>query len=96
MKNNKKRETVKDIIMQIWNDGAESVFYSKSDIDSFRRRLKVAMKVKEHNEQMTDLQNIIQRSVSSYFDSLSQEDKKTYLEMKSKLENEIKENNNEV
>ena len=37
-----RKESVSDIIMQIWNDGAEGVIYEKSDIDGFRRRLKKA------------------------------------------------------
>ena len=37
-----RKESVSDIIMQIWNDGAEGITYEKSDIDGFRRRLKKA------------------------------------------------------
>ena len=36
------KESVSNIIMQIWNDGAEGIIYGKSDIDGFRRRLKKA------------------------------------------------------
>ena len=36
------KESVTDIIMQIWNDGAEGITYGKSDLAGFRRRLKKA------------------------------------------------------
>lgn len=39
-------ETLEDIIMQIWNDGAEGIIYDKSDIEGFVKRLKNAKKGK--------------------------------------------------
>jgi len=36
-------ETLTDVIMQIWNDGAEGITYKKSDLDGYRRRLKKAV-----------------------------------------------------
>ena len=37
-------ETLDDIIMQIWNDGAEGVFYAKSDLREFEGRIKKVLK----------------------------------------------------
>lgn len=37
-------ETLDDIIMQIWNDGAEGVFYAKSDLREFKGRIKKVLK----------------------------------------------------
>ena len=39
-------ESLEDIIMQIWNDGAEGIIYDKSDIEGFVKRLKNAKKGK--------------------------------------------------
>ena len=36
-------ETLDDIVLQIWNDGAEGIIYSESDLKDFRRRLKKAL-----------------------------------------------------
>ena len=36
-------ESVEDIILQIWNDGAEGIVYSDSDLREFEGRLRVAM-----------------------------------------------------
>lgn len=32
-------ETLEDVVMQIWNDGAEGIVYSKSDIKEFKHRI---------------------------------------------------------
>lgn len=37
-------ETLEGIILQIWNDGAEGVFYDKGDFKEFRNRIKKAIK----------------------------------------------------
>ena len=37
------KETFGDIVLQIWNDGAEGVFYDKSDIKEFKRRIKKSL-----------------------------------------------------
>ena len=36
-------ETLDDIIMQIWNDGAEGVFYDKNDFQEFKRRIRKSL-----------------------------------------------------
>ena len=36
-------ETLDDIIMQIWNDGAEGVFYEKNDFKEFKRRIRKSL-----------------------------------------------------
>ncbi len=37
-------ETLEGIILQIWNDGAEGIFYDKGDFKEFRNRIKKAIK----------------------------------------------------
>lgn len=37
-------ETLEGIILQIWNDGAEGIFYNKEDFKEFRNRIKKAIK----------------------------------------------------
>ncbi len=37
-------ETMEEIILQIWNDGAEGIFYDKGDFKEFRSRFKKAIK----------------------------------------------------
>lgn len=37
-------ETLEGIILQIWNDGAEGIFYNKGDFKEFRNRIKKAIK----------------------------------------------------
>lgn len=37
-------ETMEEIILQIWNDGAEGIFYDKGDFKEFRNRIKKAIK----------------------------------------------------
>ena len=41
---NLETESLEDIIMQIWNDGAEGIFYEKSDLKEFEGRLRDAVK----------------------------------------------------
>lgn len=36
-------ETLEDIIMQIWNDGAEGLIYVSSDLKEFEKRIKKAI-----------------------------------------------------
>lgn len=36
-------ETLDDIIMQIWNDGAEGLIYVSSDVKEFEERIKRAI-----------------------------------------------------
>ena len=37
-----KAERLEDVLMQIWNDGAEGIVYSESDLKSFVKRVKNA------------------------------------------------------
>ena len=39
-----RKETLQDIILQIWNDGAEGIFYDKEDFIDFSKRIKKAIK----------------------------------------------------
>ena len=34
------KETLEDIILQIWNDGAEGIVYGKKDIKEFEGRIR--------------------------------------------------------
>lgn len=40
----KRKETLRDIILQIWNDGAEGIFYGKEDFIDFAKRIEKAIK----------------------------------------------------
>ena len=37
------KETFEDIVLQIWNDGAEGVFYEKNDFKEFKRRIRKSL-----------------------------------------------------
>ena len=37
------KETFEDIVLQIWNDGAEGVFYGKNDFKEFKRRVRKSL-----------------------------------------------------
>ena len=37
------KETFEDIVLQIWNDGAEGVFYEKNDFKEFKRRVRKSL-----------------------------------------------------
>jgi hypothetical protein len=36
-------ESLEDIIMQIWNDGAEGLIYVRTDVKEFEKRIKRAI-----------------------------------------------------
>ena len=40
-------ESLEDIIMQIWNDGAEGIIYENADLKEFEGRLRNAVKREE-------------------------------------------------
>ena len=37
------KETFEDIVLQIWNDGSEGVFYDKNDFKEFKRRIRKSL-----------------------------------------------------
>lgn len=37
-------ETLHDIVLQIWNDGAEGIFYDGDDFEEFEGRIRAAIK----------------------------------------------------
>lgn len=44
------KETLEDIILQIWNDGAEGVVYGKSDLSEFEGRIRESLNQEtQHN-----------------------------------------------
>lgn len=40
------KESASDIILQIWNDGAEGIIYDESDLKEFKKRLRSAMRAR--------------------------------------------------
>ena len=37
------KEKFEDIVLQIWNDGAEGLFYDKNDFKEFKRRIRKSL-----------------------------------------------------